>query len=220
MKSAKINVSEDELELMLNKEWLFQKRRIIEKVYEFFSVLHDEYNLIATEKKSTLSYLPVNRMGKISRGENLGGLPYLVLDYPALFSKKKIIAIRTLFWWGNFFSISLHLSGLDVQPEGTMPWLRYFKDHQFSINASGNEWNQEFNEGSFESFNRDFVVYANTIAGNGIFRVAYNASLTNWPEAQKVLIDGFEKIITFLEVNFPGDETGPLPGFPKADSHL
>ena len=30
---------------------------------------------------------------------------------PAVFSKENIFAIRTMFWWGNFFSISLHVSG-------------------------------------------------------------------------------------------------------------
>ena len=41
--------------------------------------------------------------GKISRGENYRGLPYLILDYPAYFSQKDIFAFRTMFWWGHFF---------------------------------------------------------------------------------------------------------------------
>lgn len=220
MKSAKIDVSEDELKLVLNKEWLYQKRSIIEKVYEFFSVLHDEYNAIAGKRKVALSYLPIDRMGKISRGENLLGLSYLVLDYPALYTRDKIIAIRTLFWWGNFFSISLHLSGLKVQPEITLSWLAYFKNFGFSINVSGNEWDYEFNSKSFEPFTNDPNVYASSIADCGIFRVSRKAPLTNWIEAQQVLLDGFEKIVAFLVANFPGDETGLLPGFPKVDSHL
>ena len=48
---------------------------------------------------------------KISRGENYKGLPYLVLDYPSVFTKNNILAFRTMFYWGNFFSITLHLQG-------------------------------------------------------------------------------------------------------------
>ena len=49
--------------------------------------------------------------GKIFRGENYLGLPYLVLDYPKHFSKDSIHAFRTMFWWGNFFSFTMHLQG-------------------------------------------------------------------------------------------------------------
>ena len=48
---------------------------------------------------------------KISKGENYKDLPYVMLDYPRCFQKEKTIAIRTFFWWGNFFSINLQLSG-------------------------------------------------------------------------------------------------------------
>ena len=53
----------------------------------------------------------LNSSPKISKGENYKGLPWLVLDYPRYFNKEDIFAIRTLFWWGNFFSITLHISG-------------------------------------------------------------------------------------------------------------
>ncbi len=49
--------------------------------------------------------------GKIFRGENYKGLPYVVLDYPRLFSTESVFAFRTMFWWGNEFSFTLHLQG-------------------------------------------------------------------------------------------------------------
>ena len=48
---------------------------------------------------------------KISRGENYNGLPYVMLDYPRCFGKEDVFAMRTMFWWGNFFSITWHLKG-------------------------------------------------------------------------------------------------------------
>lgn len=48
---------------------------------------------------------------KISRGENYLGLPYLILDYPRIFGTEHVLAIRTMFWWGRFFSSTLHLAG-------------------------------------------------------------------------------------------------------------
>ena len=57
------------------------------------------------------------RMGKIFRGENYNGLPYLVLDYPKHFSKDSVFAFRALFWWGNFFSFTLHLQGKALEKQ-------------------------------------------------------------------------------------------------------
>ena len=34
-----------------------------------------------------------------------------MLDYPALFEKDQIFAVRTMLWWGNFISVTLLLSG-------------------------------------------------------------------------------------------------------------
>jgi hypothetical protein len=44
---------------------------------------------------------------KISKGENYKGLPYLVLDYPKINSKKFPILLRTMFWWGKYFSLNI-----------------------------------------------------------------------------------------------------------------
>lgn len=220
MKSAKINVSEDELQLMLNKEWLYLKRNIIEKVSGFLGSLHKEYTIIAKRQEQSLAGLPVGRMGKISRGENLCGLPYLILDYPASFTKEKIVAVRTLFWWGNFFSISLHLSGLSVTPERSLPWIEYFKSRDFCINASGDEWNFEFGEQGFRPFPEENNFYSDRISKNGIFRVARKTPLTRWAAAQEQLLQDFKMIINFLAANFPGDGKDLSPAFPKAGLNL
>ena len=47
---------------------------------------------------------------KISKGENMG-LPWVMLDYPRLFGQEDVLAIRTMFWWGHCFSVTLHLKG-------------------------------------------------------------------------------------------------------------
>ena len=48
---------------------------------------------------------------KISRGENYRGLPWVILDYPRIFGREDVLAIRTMFWWGHPFSVTLHLKG-------------------------------------------------------------------------------------------------------------
>ena len=38
-------------------------------------------------------------------------MPWINLDYPGYFKQQYVFAIRYLFWWGNHFSVTLHLGG-------------------------------------------------------------------------------------------------------------
>ena len=112
---AKIQLSPEETELVQNTEWILNKHIITKKVYDMFGDL----SLLLKNEAEVNSYLfPPNiqsQSGKISKGENYQLLPYVILDYPAFFGKDKIFAVRTMFWWGNFFSVTLHLSGIYKQ---------------------------------------------------------------------------------------------------------
>lgn len=49
---------------------------------------------------------------KLSNGEKYDNLPWLMLDFPRkLTGNEGFFALRTFFWWGNYFSIQLILSG-------------------------------------------------------------------------------------------------------------
>lgn len=111
MNEAKIRLSPAEMELVINDGLILTKNRILTKVMQFLGQLQQEYqqllSSISSLREEVLSSSP-----KISRGENYKGLPWLVLDYPRCFGPEDVFAVRTMFWWGQFFSITLHLSGL------------------------------------------------------------------------------------------------------------
>jgi hypothetical protein len=88
---------------------------------------------------------------KISKGENYNGLPYLILDYPRIFNKQNIFAIRTLFWWGNFFSITLHLGGVHKEryEEKCIHALELFKQHDFYFCINSDEWEHHFDSSNY-----------------------------------------------------------------------
>jgi len=52
---------------------------------------------------------------KISKGENYLGRPWMILDYPRVFSKEDMFAFRTLCWWGQGFSMTLLLKGIYLE---------------------------------------------------------------------------------------------------------
>ncbi len=109
MDEAKIQLSREEMELVQNAEVLLTKQRIIGKVYNLFG----EMAAVLQQLLQTVSLpFPVKQLSpKIARGENYELLPYVMLDYPRFFSKEDVLAIRTFFWWGNFFSVTLQLKG-------------------------------------------------------------------------------------------------------------
>lgn len=109
MSPTKIQLSEEESVLVRNAGWILTKNGIIQKVCNLFGILAGQMK----EEWEGDEYLCAfsKSRAKISKGENFQGLPYVVLDYPREYEKENVLAIRCLFWWGNYFSISLHLKG-------------------------------------------------------------------------------------------------------------
>ncbi|HEY1114875.1 MAG TPA: hypothetical protein VGE66_15000 [Chitinophagaceae bacterium] len=111
MEEAKIQFSRTEMELMNNADVILTKNRVLQKIKHLLEGLQTEM-LYAVNRTPGLYVSPLlESTPKISRGENYLGLPYLVLDYPRQFDVVNIFAIRSMFWWGNFFSSTLQLSG-------------------------------------------------------------------------------------------------------------
>jgi hypothetical protein len=110
MGEANLRLSHSEEEVFRNATFILTKNAVIEKVISFFSVLQLDYSEIAEKYEDCADYASTSP--KISRGENYLGLPYVVLDYPKLFGHEDVLAVRSMCWWGNFFSITLHLSGV------------------------------------------------------------------------------------------------------------
>lgn len=109
--ATKITLSSQELKIVEDTSWVLTKQEIIKTVYEIFHCQVLLIGEIVLEKKGQLPVEILSVIPKISRGENYQGLPYVMLDYPSIFQKDNIFALRTMFWWGNFFSVTLHLSG-------------------------------------------------------------------------------------------------------------
>ena len=108
---SKLTFSAEELHLVSTTNWILTKRKIIEDVNIFFANFADDMKDAVMAEKEWLPHAVISSTPKIAKGENYLQLPYLILDYPRCFDKENVFAIRTMFWWGNFFSCTLHLSG-------------------------------------------------------------------------------------------------------------
>ena len=109
MNATKIKLSATELDLVTNAAVLLTKNTIMNKVITGFGALANDMQIAVMA-----SHLPENVLAstpKIARGENYLGLPWVMLDYPRVFVKQDVFAVRTFFWWGNYISVNLQLSG-------------------------------------------------------------------------------------------------------------
>ena len=103
--------SEKELRLVNHVEVFQNKPTILKKVEQRLITLQkalaQEVNLISVNLPSGIDLMK----NQIARGENHNGFPYLSLDYPQNFSKKEMLTMRTLFWWGHYLGFSFILKG-------------------------------------------------------------------------------------------------------------
>jgi len=107
-----IALTAEEFALVRDTGWILSKNRIMEKAMGLMGDLQSGMQELESLKKLPISISPaISREPKISRGENYMGLPYIILDYPRDFSKTSIFALRTLFLWGHYFSLTLHVAG-------------------------------------------------------------------------------------------------------------
>src|SRR3954451_23837003 len=131
-----------EMQLVTDPQILITKNNIIRKVYELFGQLSEEYREEVYYKIARQNLINP----KISRGENYLGLPYVILDYPRQFAKDDVFAIRSFFWWGNFFSITLHLSGsyLRQYSPAIESAIKNKLVSEWHISVGDNQWEHHF----------------------------------------------------------------------------
>lgn len=107
--STNIDFSLDEFSLLSDPDIIIKKKVVQSKIYELLELTQNKISDVLGNHEDSL---PANYgHAKISKGESYLNLPYMVLDYPSEFSKKNTFAFRTMFYWGNFFSNTLHLEG-------------------------------------------------------------------------------------------------------------
>lgn len=195
MNAAKIQLSEDELQLVSNANFILTKNRIIQKVYGLFGALASDY------RNRPFNNVPSQVTGiapKISRGEQYGGLPYVMLDYPRYFTKEDIFAIRTMFWWGNHFSITLHLKGsFKSQLEDKIIEGDRFPDREkWHVQLSGDEWQHHPTADSHRllaSFRSKEEAKAD-IKKSGFLKISYYIPIQEWSNAEKELQEKFDSL--------------------------
>ncbi len=111
MQNTKITISPEESEALGDTGFFRKKAAITSKIIMIFSELAESLRPIIADHPGLFPPGTSLFREKISRGENYKGLPYIVIDFPAMFGKESVFAFRSMLWWGKHFSFSFHLGG-------------------------------------------------------------------------------------------------------------
>lgn len=204
MDRAKIRLSPWEAELVSDSKWILTKNAILAKA----RMMLEDAQLKQVDFFRQHPILPAELLSippKISRGEYYQGLPYLILDYPRQFRKEGVFAIRTMFWWGHFFSLTLHISG-----ESREQYLDYLDKmfpeikENFFICINEEEWEHHFDESNYRALaGMNEEEYRQALHSGLFVKLARRIPLPQWEEANDLIHDSFCKITRMLAGQFP-----------------
>ena len=196
---TKITLSDKELSLVTNADWILTKQTIIDAAYNIFAGM---VPIIQSAVITGDTWLPgelKHSTPKISKGENYGKLPYVMLDYPRCFNGQDIFAFRTMFWWANFFSITLHVSGkyLDDVKKHLMK-NRSLLNNDYFIGINETQWEHHFREDNFIPYSLLHENQSQDLFNRGFIKVALKYEVSRWNEMPALLKEGYEKFALLL----------------------
>lgn len=196
--TGSLSLSDFEQSIIADKDFLLTKRNIMQKVTDFFSRL----SMVYQHKFIQLGLAEEPGAPKISKGENYKGLPYVMLDFPRIFRRNEIFAIRTFFWWGNFFSITLHVSG-SFKAKYFNEIVHYFTARNcegWYINVTNDEWEHEVDSNYYEIINADLLDRSRELT---FVKIVKKIPLPEWDNGTEIFISEFEFLLNALQNQAP-----------------
>lgn len=196
MEVSKIRLSSAEMELMQNAEIILTKNRILEKMSALLEEVRDKQIDFAQKNNLTADIFKVSP--KISKGENYLGLPYLILDYPRYSFENNFFFIRTMFWWGKFFSCTLHLAGNTKENFKERIKQSYPQLKGYYINVNNDQWVHHLEESHYRK--TDLLTkeqFGENCENFHHIKIAGRHSLTQW---RKAPVELYESWKCFLSV--------------------
>ncbi len=209
MQETKIQFSPDEIRLMTDGSWILTKNAVIAKIYGGMAQLSERMKILVQAPASGLPVEFATSNAKISRGENYRGLPYVMMDYPKVFGKEDILAIRTFFWWGQYCSITLHAKGkyaaslLQKLPAA----IAKQPHHQFHIATTGDEWNHDLGSEDYGLLNE---TGGEALQNGNYLKLAAKVELEQWERMEVLLYEKFEVLINTLKESPDGSDAPRL----------
>lgn len=194
MKAANLQFSAEEAALLGNSEWILTKNRVLEQLQAMLGRLSERMR-----ESAGMALLPPEITcisPKISKGDRFRGLPWLVLDYPRFFTAADVFAIRSFFWWGHFFSSTLHLKGRYMQAYGEGIKEKLIKGDWFFYTGA-DEWDHDLGSPDYRALHT--VSVKEQLSKASFVKLGRSLPVANWSVSEEFLWEGFEILLRVAE---------------------
>lgn len=195
MEVSKIHLSATEYQLMQNADIILTKNSVLNKMKWMLEQVQEKQMEFVTA--FDLNSSPLFKVSpKISRGENYLGLPWLILDHPRLSGEEGLFFIRTMFWWGRFFSSTLHVSGIHKE-KLVGPISGSYKDlKEYYLGINEDPWAHHFDESNYRPVSsmdeKDFQMQCRKVSH---LKIASSLPLTEWQDAPAILFERWKFLL-------------------------
>ncbi|MEY4875427.1 MAG: hypothetical protein RL708_576 [Bacteroidota bacterium] len=103
-----ISLSDLQKSIWFNTDLFLHKKEITSKIYASSSTIIESIKTTSFCVNTALQF----QNPKISKGENYNNLPWVMVDFPCIFSIKNIFAFRIFFLWGTEINFFFLLKGI------------------------------------------------------------------------------------------------------------
>lgn len=186
-----------EMALAADAEVILTKNRVIDKVYALFGALQS-----AMEADVVIGGCAPGgaQPAKISRGEQYLGLPYVMLDYPRAFGRESIFACRTLFWWGRFFSLTLHLAGeeLERRRAALTGMHERLASAGWYVCVNDDPWQHHFGEDNYRAIASLAQTQWEDVLQKPFVKIAKQCKLTDWGKIIPFAADEYATLLGWV----------------------
>ena len=193
MEVSKIQLSSAEMELMQNAAIILTKNNILQKTKQLLEDVQQAQTGYVRNNALLAGNDIFHVSPKISRGENYLGLPYLILDYPRQSSHSHFFFIRTMFWWGNFFSCTIHLANESKELFKEKIRRSYHQLENYYMSINDDPWVHHLNESDYRKISsmnkKEFEEACENFTH---IKIAGRHSLTEWEKMPLVLVENWK----------------------------
>lgn len=202
MDPAKIRLSEEEMELISNADWIWKKNRLMELTRDRLAGLQEAQWEALHTCAGAIPPEVVQIPAKISRGEQYEGLPWLMLDLPRYFVGGDHFAIRSFFLWGHGFSLVFYVRGRFRER-----WLGSVSRHYSRLKLAGwkrsmgeDPWQHHFREDNYRPINAMSEDEWNAwLKTHPFIKLGYIIPISQWHEMPFLLMEQYRLLCTMLK---------------------